>query len=134
MTERIQRGRKENPMKDPLGRVLFWAPRILGILFALFISLFALDVFAEGYGLGETIVALIMHLIPTALVVVALVIAWRWEWTGAILFGALGLGYILMTRGRFDWTTYLLIPGPLFLTGALFLAHWLYRRHLRPRP
>jgi hypothetical protein len=119
-------------MKHRSGRALYWAPRILGILFALFISIFALDVFSEGYNLGETIIALIMHLIPTALVVVALIIAWRWEWFGAVLFAALGLGYILMTQGRFDWVTYLVIPGPLFLTGALFLANWLYRRQLRP--
>jgi hypothetical protein len=115
-------------MNDRFGRVLHWTPRILGILFALFISIFALDVFGQGYSFGETIVALIMHLVPTALVVVVLLIAWRWEWAGAVLFAALGAWYLLMTRGRFDWLTYLLISGPLFLTGALFLVNWLHRR------
>jgi hypothetical protein len=115
-------------MNDSLGRVMHWTPRILGVLFALFISIFALDVFGEGYSFWETLVALVMHLVPTALVVVALLIAWRWEWAGALLFVALGVAYFLMTRGRFDWLTYLLIPGPLFLMGALFLVNWLRRR------
>jgi hypothetical protein len=117
-------------MKETRGRALHWAPRILGILFAVFISLFALDVFAEDYSFWETTAAFIIHLIPTALVVVALVIAWRWEWVGAVLFVALGTWYIIMTRGKFDWLTYLLIPGPLFLIGALFLVSWFSRREL----
>ena len=44
-------------MKRPVKRTLFWAPRILCILFAVFVSLFALDVFGEGYGFWETILA-----------------------------------------------------------------------------
>jgi hypothetical protein len=115
-------------MKETRGRALSWAPRILGVLFAVFISLFALDVFGEGYSFGETMVALAMHLIPTALIVLALVIAWRWEWIGAILFAALGAGYVVVSRGWADWIAYLLISGPLFAIAALFLADWLYRR------
>jgi hypothetical protein len=121
-------------MKKTAGRVLFWMPRILGILFAVFISIFAFDVFAEGYSLGETIVALIMHLVPTALVVIALALAWRWEWIGAILFAALGLFYIITAWGQFEWLAYLFISGPLFLIGALFLGDWLYRRQAWSSP
>lgn len=112
-------------------RLPYWTPRVLGILFAVFISVFALDVFGAGYSFWETLGALIMHLIPTALVVVALVIAWRWEWAGAALFVALGVWYVIMAWGKFDWMTYLLIPGPLFLIGVLFLVGWLYRRGIR---
>jgi hypothetical protein len=118
-------------MNESLRRVVFWTPRILCLLFAVFISLFALDVFGEGYGFWETIFAFAMHLIPTAIVLVALAVAWRWEWVGAILFTALGVWYIVMTWKEFDWITYLLIAGPLFLIGALFLANWLYRAELR---
>jgi hypothetical protein len=112
-------------------RLLFWTPRVLCILFAGFVSLFALDVFGEGYGFWETILALLIHLVPTYVVLILLAIAWRWEWVGAILFGALGVWYILMTRGRFPWTTYLMMSGPLFLIGVLFLLNWVYRRELR---
>jgi hypothetical protein len=112
-------------------RLLFWTPRILCILFAGFVSLFALDVFGEGYGLWETILALLIHLVPTYIVLIVLAIAWRWEWVGAILFGVLGVWYILMAWGRFPWTTYLIMSGPLFLIGVLFLLNWVYRRQLR---
>jgi hypothetical protein len=112
-------------------RLLFWTPRVLCILFAGFVSLFALDVFGEGYGFWETILALLIHLVPTYIILILLAIAWRWEWVGAILFGVLGVWYILMTRGRFPWTTYLAMSGPLFLIGVLFQLNWVYRRELR---
>jgi len=73
-------------MNMGIKRVLFWTPRVLCILFAIFLSLFSLDVFSEGYGFWETILALLIHLVPVYIVVIALVIAWRWEWVGASLF------------------------------------------------
>ena len=108
-------------------RILFWAPRILCILFAIFLSIFALDVFSAGYDFGETILALLIHLIPTCIVVMALLIAWRWEGVGAILFAALALLY-LATGGK-SWV----ISGPLFLIGVLFLLNWIYRAQLKRR-
>ena len=64
-------------MHASVKRVLFWAPRILCILFAIFLSVFALDVFSEGYGFWQTIGALLLHLVPTFIVVIALLIGWR---------------------------------------------------------
>lgn len=118
-------------MKRPVKRLLFWAPRILCILFAAFVSLFALDVFGEGYDFWETILALLMHLIPTGILVVVLVISWRWEWVGGVLFTVLGALYLVMAWGKFHWSVYLTMSGPLFLVGVLFLINWLYRGELR---
>ena len=115
-------------MNTTIKRVLFWLPRVLCILFAIFLSMFALDVFSEGYGFGETILALLIHLIPTILIVIALVIAWRWEGVGAILFIALALFYLVTSRGE-SW----IISGPLFLIGALFLFNWIFRAQLKTR-
>jgi hypothetical protein len=114
-------------------RWLFWTPRVLGIAFALFISLFAMDVFGGHYPLSQLLVALGMHLIPTALVAIALIVAWRWEWVGAVLFFGLGVAYIVSMWGRFGWDTYALIAGPAFLMGLLFLLNWRCRAELRRR-
>ena len=114
-------------------RLLFWTPRALGILFALFISVFALDVFNEHYRLPQLLVALGMHLVPTGLVVATLIVAWRWEWVGAALFFGLGVTYIATMWGRFDWGTYAIIAGPAFLMGVLFLLNWRHRAELRRR-
>jgi hypothetical protein len=99
-------------------------------MFAVFVSLFALDVFGEGYGFWKTVLALLIHLIPTAIILFVLAIAWRWGLFGGILFIGLGVFYILWMHG-FPWFTYLMISGPLFLVGVLFLVNWLYRAELR---
>jgi hypothetical protein len=64
-------------------RLLFWTPRILCILFAVFLSLFALDVFDEHLGFWKTLLALAIHLIPTWIVLGAMMLASRWQWVGA---------------------------------------------------
>jgi hypothetical protein len=110
-------------------QLLFWTPRIMGILVAVFVSIFAFDVFGDGYGFWETVVALVMHLIPTLLVLAALIIAWRWEAVGGILFITLGAWYLITTLDHFDWC--LIISGPLVLTGGLFVTDWAYRARLR---
>ncbi len=120
-------------MNTSIKRVLFWTPRVLCILFAMFLSLFALDVFGEGHGFWETILALLIHLVPVYIVIIVLVIAWRWEWIGAILFIALALFYIVWGWGRFHWSAYLGISGPLVLIGVLFLINWVYKGELRTR-
>lgn len=109
-------------------RVLFWSPRILALLFAAFITIFALDVFGKGYSFEELLVSLAMHLIPTALVLTALIAGWRWPWAGALLFAALGVGYLLLGRGRTQWSNYLIVSGPAFFIAVLFAAAWLFGR------
>lgn len=119
-------------MKAPMKHCLFWTPRILCLLFAAFISLFALDVFDHQHSFWETSLALLMHLIPTGILLLILAIAWRWEWVGGFLFSALGVFYIVAFWGRFNWSVYAIIAGPLFLLGALFLLGWQYRTELHP--
>lgn len=72
-----------------------------------------------------------MHLVPTIAALVVLAIAWRWKWVGGILFIALGLFYIILAGSRVDWSAVLLIAGPLFLVGVLFLLNWRYREEIR---
>lgn len=113
-------------MNTKIKRVLYWLPRMLSILFALFISIFALDVFGEGYSASETVMALFMHLIPTFIVVITLIIAWRREKIGAILFMALAVIFLVISNGE-GW----IIAIPLLLLGALFLFNWRVNAQLR---
>ncbi|HOT97947.1 MAG TPA: hypothetical protein PLN61_07520 [bacterium] len=69
-----------------------------------------------------------IHQIPVLIVALLLVLAWRWEWIGSVLFALLGILYIGMTWRKFWWSAWLAISGPLFLVAALFTANWLSRR------
>ena len=114
-------------------RWLYWAPRALTILFAVFISLFALDVFDGRHSLVESLVGLAIHHVPTGLILVPQIVARRWEWVGALLFAGLGVAYVVMAWGDVPAVAHLLIAGPAVLVGVLFLLGWLYRKELRAR-
>lgn len=110
---------------DQTGNIIRWTARLAGIAFALFISIFALDVFTEGYAsTWKTVLAFIIHLIPTFLVILTIILAWRREWIGGIIFFALGLFHIITKWGQLHWSAYALIDGPLFILGILFFISW----------
>ena len=120
----------EAAMNKSLKQTLYWTPRIASILFILFISLFALDIFDMGLDFWGTIVGLFMHLLPSIVMAVMLVFAWRREWIGAVVFIGWAVFYVVWFQG-FDWIAYALIAGIPFINGILFLVDWLYRKEIR---
>jgi hypothetical protein len=52
--------------QDLVDKVMYFSPRILSILFILFLSLFALD--------SSSLIGLMMHLIPSFLIIVVLIV------------------------------------------------------------
>lgn len=110
--------------------LLYWSPRVLGIAFAFFLSLFALDVFTEPQAFWTAILALFVHLIPAAITVLVLIAAWRWEWIGAGMFFLLAAFYAWDVLPRhLNWA--LTIDVPLLVIAVLFLTNWLERGKLR---
>lgn len=110
--------------------ILYWAPRVLGILQSCFITLFALDVFKEPF--PAVLLALVMHLIPTMILVGILLIAWRWELIGGLLCFLPALFYIWYAAGRFPLIALVCIAGPLILTGGLFILYHFLGHRRRP--
>jgi len=117
-------------MNKTLKQILFWTPRVAGILFVLFLSLFALDIFEMQLGFWGTIAGLFMHLIPSILLAIAIVIAWKREWVGAALFVGWAIWYVI-NMGGFDWFVYVIIAGVPALIGLFFLAGWIWRNQIR---
>ncbi|HKZ01212.1 MAG TPA: hypothetical protein VI750_13615 [Pyrinomonadaceae bacterium] len=109
-------------MNDAKRSLLFWGATLLSVLFAAFISIFAMDALEEGPNFWSVVVAFLIHLIPTAAVLLALTIAWRWEAIGAVIFVVLGIVYLVAAWGSVHWSAYAMISGPLFLIGFLFLT------------
>jgi hypothetical protein len=122
----------EGVMDKTLKKTLFWTPRIAGIVFVLFISLFALDIFDMRLSFWETLAGLFMHLIPSILLAFAIFLAWKWEWVGAVLFIGWAIWYVIFMQGFF-WTVYLIIAGLPALIGLLFLAGWIWRNQVREK-
>lgn len=108
-----------------MNKILFWTPRVLTIIFILFISLFALDSFEGERSILEKLGAFLIHLIPGIVLVLLLIIAWRHEWIGALVFFLLGIAYIVFAWGKFGIAAYVGISGPLFLISILFWLNWM---------
>jgi len=104
-----------------------WVPRVLTLCFACFLALFAVDVVGDGLGVWQTLGVVALHLIPAAIVLVVLAVAWHRELAGAIAYFTLALGYLLVAGGRVHWSAIAVISGSLALLGTLFLIAWLSR-------
>jgi hypothetical protein len=109
--------------------IVLWVARLLTIAFAIFISVFAMDVFNEGYGFWKTMLGLFMHLLPTLIILIVLLVAWRNAIIGGLIYILLGITYIVFTWGKSDWTAYALIPAPMILIGVLFFIGWYQKKH-----
>jgi hypothetical protein len=109
-------------------RFLHWTPRVLSMLFIIFLSMFALDVFSGEYTFWETLGALFMHLIPSFILIAVVALAWRWQLVGAVAFGGFALWYLIWSWGMFDWTAPALISGIPLIVASLYLADWRVRR------
>jgi len=118
------------PKDEKMKAFLYWLPRILCILAILFISIFALDAFQPDLTIWQQIQAFLMHLIPSFVLLLFLVIAWRWELVGGIIFLLIGLvmspviyqhnynmnGSVWMSIGIIAMITF-----PFILVGILFI-------------
>jgi len=89
--------------------------------------MFALDVFGEYSGI-ELLIGLFMHLIPTFVLIGILVLSWKYELIGGILFLILGIIFTIFFNTYEDIINFLLISFPVFLVGILFLLSWKYKK------
>jgi hypothetical protein len=84
---------------------------LLGSLTSLFVGLFALD----ATGAVDTLV----HLVPMALLLGMLAVAWRWPALGGAAFIAAAGAYALAAWDHPTWIA--AIAGPLLAVGVLFV-------------
>ena len=122
-------------MEKKINRFVYWTPRILSIIFIFFLALMSLDVFSSELGFWQTVVGLFMHNIPALILLVVLLISWKYEIVGGIAFILAGLLYIIiLMRNPFEWymlSWSLIIAGPAFLIGILFLLNWKFKKKKR---
>ncbi len=125
-------------------KIIHWTPRILCILAILFVSMFALDSFDARYTFLEQLQAFLIHLIPTYILILLLVIAWKRELIGGIMLMILGLGFMPMiymhnyAMNHSVWmslSVILMINFPFVLTGGMFIiSHYLKRKQQPGQP
>ena len=124
-------------MKKQTKKWIFWVPRILSIVFILFLALFSFDVFDSCNSFSSCSLGLLMHNLPSIILAIILIISWKYEIVGAIAFILAGLLYtslvlrtVLLSQPHpwfmLSWT--LTIAGPALLVGILFWIGWRRKR------
>jgi len=78
-------------MSDKGQKIVYWLPRVAGIICALFCFILAFGVFAEeDWTPLEKTIGFLMQLIPFLIMIILLRIAWKWEFIGGIIYIILG--------------------------------------------
>ena len=111
----------------------FWLPRVICIAAILFVSIFAMDSFGPGLTIWQQLGGFLIHLIPTFVLIALLVVAWKWEYVGGLLYIVLGLGFsvwifnINFSRNQFSLSQSLfnaaIIALPFVIAGGLFIVN-----------
>lgn len=117
--------------KRQVSRFIYWSPRILAVLFILFLVMFSLDVFESCDNLSLCLIGLLMHNIPSIILTIILVASWRYEIVGGIafLFGALLYFLLVLNHGILTallWSSSISLPA--VIIGILFLINWRKRQ------
>lgn len=110
-------------------RWLTWIPRLLTVAFVGFLALFAMDVFSEYDNLRDTLVALFMHLIPNFILLIALLIAWRYKIVGGVIFLILGVISVFAFGTYAHIITFLIVSLPAYIIGLLFILDGFFDRN-----
>lgn len=114
-------------MKISNKKIVYWLPRVLSIAFILFLSLFALDVFAEYTG-WELVLALFIHLLPSFILLGVVAVSWKHDLVGVIVFFGFAVFYVFAAGFDRHWSWYASISGPAAIVGTLFFLSWLQKR------
>jgi len=120
-------------------RILHWTPRIICILAIIFISLFAV-LGGENTDLiiWQKIGEILIELIPTYILTALLIVAWKWEFAGGIIYTLIGLGlspFIFMHNYQMNnsvghsISTVMIINLPFITVGILFIISHFKKRN-----
>jgi len=113
---------KGKPMKE---KALYWIPRVFTIFAILFMLMFSLDVFEGNEPVGRKLPGFVMHNIPVLILAVILIIAWKWEIPGGILFIAAFIAGSIYFNSFSGNPGSLVVILPFLFTGVLFILHHL---------
>jgi hypothetical protein len=108
-----------------LAKIIHWTPRIAALLIILFMGLFSLDVFGEGGTPLQVLGAFLMHNIPSIVMILLLIFAWKRPVVGFVAFLVVAVAFtILFVRSFYAVSNLLLFVLPVLLIASLFYADW----------
>jgi hypothetical protein len=104
-------------------KVLYWFPRVLVILAVIFMMLFSLDEFGGSEPIGQQLLGFLAHNIPAFILIVTLVIAWKYEIIGGVVFVLLSAAMTIFFKSFSGNPASLIVISPFVIAGLMFMLH-----------
>ena len=104
-------------------KIMYWTPRVLTIIFILFMGMFSLDSFGGDKSVGAKMLAFFIHNIPVLIIITILIIAWRREILGGVLLMLAAFAGTLFFHSFSGNPGSLIVLAPFFFTGILFILN-----------
>jgi hypothetical protein len=124
-------------------KIIYWSPRILGILAILFLSLFALDAFESSLTIWQQLGAFLIHLIPSFILTALLIVAWNYELIGGSIFVLIGIvltplifngNYAMNQSVPISLAIISSITLPFIIAGMLFITNHFLKKKQQTQP
>ncbi len=112
---------------------LIWIPRILTIVYALFLMLFSFDAFSGDSSLMLKILGFLIHNLPTVALILIIILTWKRTLIAGMLYLVAGLIFTIYFK---TWQQGLMVFGfislPLFIVGTMFIiSHFADKKTLK---
>ncbi len=124
---------RDGQVSPGLAKIVRWAPRVAGILIIIFISLFSLDVFEGDAPLLEKLGGLVIHSIPSLILIALLAFVWKRPQVGFWAFLVFGILFGLrFVRSFYALGNLVIFVIPILLIASLFYIDWKWLTPLPP--
>jgi len=114
-------------MNPQLRKIFYWSARMLGIFLVTAVVRQQMHGIDLNLPLAQALLELLSHLWMTLLLAAALLIAWRWEIVGAIIYVLIAGFIVLDMKGATDPVYYLFFVVPYAIVALLFLISGLMK-------
>lgn len=112
-----------------VSRLLYWIPRAFTILAIIFMMMFSLDSFGGNEPFKRKILGFLINNIPVFILIIILVIAWKHELIGGVLFILAFIAGGIFFKSFSGNAGSLVVIAPFFVTGVLFILHHIFYKN-----
>ena len=123
-------------------KLFFWLPRVLGVLAISLIGVLSVDLTNGEIDSATQLQSLVIHLVPTYLLLIFFLVATRWENVGGVFFLVIGLlasPYLFFGNYNMGYSfaesfgRILSVTIPLVFVGILFILNYENKRRMLTR-
>ena len=131
-------------MPSKISKFVYWTPRIISILYICFLAIFSFDVIEPGVSIGQIIIGMLIHNIPSFVLTAVLAVSWKREIVGGIVFTVVGSLFLARAVAAVVMNGFgeivaalagsLLLAAPALFVGILFFINWRKRKAVTASP